>query len=239
MNAIISVKNKAIQEIANNLNVPVYFNNNILPDNIHNLIRFGSTKYSKIKADVIWNPSTAIWRSANKRLCREQLKEAGIPVPLNGTDLFPCIGRPDKHTRGQKFLVCKTADDVRRARRRGCTYFSQFYPKRHEYRVHIGSGKILFLSEKIGGNHPYVWNHGKGYVFKALYRHDWREEVYEPALQAIEALGLDFGAVDVGADPIDSSQPKAVIFEVNSAPSLSPYGIEKYTKYFSKILKMY
>lgn len=239
MDAIISVKNKAIVEIANNLQIPLYFNNSpTLVPGLHNLIRWGSTKFSNSGAEVIWNPGHAIARSSNKRLCREILWNNQIPVPTSGESTFPCIGRPDRHTRGRKFTVCRSSQDVARAKRLGCTYFSVFYPKTREYRVHVGSGRVLYISEKVGGNHPFVWNHAKGYVFEVLRRGDWREDVYIPAIRALEVLKLDFGAVDVMADAI-APWPSSVISEVNTAPSLSPYGIEKYTEYFRNCLLQY
>lgn len=234
MNIILSVKNKAISDIAHESGLALYFNQKPLPRNIDILIRWGSTK--KADARVTWNPTKAIWKSTNKKFCRELLAQEGIPVPRMGEDKFPCIARPTKHARGQKFIVCRSREDVLRARRKGCSYFSEFYPKRHEYRVHIGSGKILFISEKIGGNHPFVWNHGKGYIFKPLRRHEFRPEVYRPAKAALKALGLDFGAVDVMTDAIGDF-PVAVVSEVNTAPAGSPYMIRKYVEYFKEILK--
>jgi glutathione synthase/RimK-type ligase-like ATP-grasp enzyme len=49
---------------------------------------------------------------------------------------------------------------------------------------------------------------------------------------AMEKLGLDFGAFDVLYSPYLDN--RYAIIEVNTAPSLSPLALEKYLEYFKK-----
>ena len=48
-------------------------------------------------------------------------------------------------------------------------------------------------------------------------------------------IGLDFGAVDIMANPTDITLPKRVVCEINTSPALSPLAIKKYVKYFTKV----
>ena len=89
---------------------------------------------------------------------------------------------------------------------------------RDEFRVHVAFGSVIDFAKKkkrnaTEGVNILVRNHG-----------DWvfcREGVVLPdlipslAVGAIQALGLDFGAVDIGYRRTDD---KAYVFEVNTAP---------------------
>jgi hypothetical protein len=48
---------------------------------------------------------------------------------------------------------------------------------------------------------------------------------------------MDFGAVDIMADPLNSSLPKAVVCEVNTSPRLEGYTAERYAEYFDWLVK--
>jgi hypothetical protein len=237
---ILSIPSPTSKELAKNLGIKRYRKHNC-PANTDVLIRWGSL-YSGITANKTYNTIEAINKACNKPLARKILAEAGVPVPqdigeLEGEDRFPCIGRPTKHSKGSGFHYCECENDITNARMEGCTYFSKFYPKKAEYRVHIGSGKILFISRKINGDeNSYVWNHDKGFIFKVISQRFWRESVKTVSLRSLEALELDFGAVDVLVDGDGDNLPIAVVLEVNTAPSLTGYSLEKYTNYFKELL---
>ena len=102
---------------------------------------------------------------------------------------------------------------------------------RDEYRVHIFKGEVLDVQKKkrklgLNGSSSGIRNHSSGWVYA-------RTDVAIPdmlcpiAIQAVELLGLDFGAVDIGHKVNDN---KFFVFEVNTAPGLEGSTLDKYTK---------
>ena len=171
---------------------------------------------------------------------------------------LPVVGRTSYHQKGEGFWFCKTIKDVRGAVAAGATHFLEFIPSTREYRVHTFiSGKHLdtpvdkrtaesYVSTKISEK---VWqgdgapnpeepqkNHEFGWSF--LGPQDRRAEeldvVRHAAKQAIAALGIDFGAVDV-MYRIRTKCP--YVLEVNSTPSLADDAASTCEVYAKRILK--
>ena len=202
------------------------------------LIHWGSTASTDIFDNL--NSPDSIYNTSNKAKAISVLKEAGVPT-LEFTVLTPCIGRTGKHTRGKGFWMCQNQHQMDEAICSGAEYFVKVYPKTREYRVHVAHGMVLFVQEKIGDTvFNLIWNKKNGFNFRVVPRSEWRKEVVEPAIRAVEALSLDFGAVDVMTDPktnyfsffMPKAYPVAVVAEVNTAPALEGYSLEKYKQYF-------
>ena len=102
-----------------------------------------------------------------------------------------------------------------------------------ECRIHIDRyGNMIDWQQKrkrnaSDNNVEEVRNHGNDYVFC---RHVDKPlpVAFDVARQAVNSLGLDFGAVDVAV----ISPSEAVVFEVNSAPGLTGTTIDNYVSYF-------
>jgi hypothetical protein len=234
---ILSLRSTTAQALAESLGAINWTKHQRPPQNLNVLIRWGSRARAPY-TNITFNKPENMVRASNKKLCRELLYNAGIDVPRITETSFPCIGRPDKHRAGKELYICHSPTDVYWAKEKGATYFSEFYPKTREYRIHVGHGRVILYSEKVGGDARRIsWNYKEGEVtFKHLRQREWRPEIYRLAKRAVAELGLDFGAVDILADPIDEDFPIAVVCEVNTCPSLSPYGIKRYTKYFTEVL---
>lgn len=215
-----------------------------LPVNVDDgdvIIRWGSTAPSNTPAVEI-NKRDAIILSSDKPEARRLLREAGLPVPCESETEFPVVARARRHHAGSGLWYCNDSVALDRARREGAVYFSRFYPKTREIRVHVAGGKTLLVSEKEGGDRSLVvWNHStSAFQLRHLHRHVWREDrnlmaAVRSAKSAIAALGLDFGAVDVMLAPSDG-QASHVICEVNTAPALSPLAMQKYVDYLTALL---
>lgn len=235
MNYVLGIKGKTGQLIADELGIPFVRR---LPADAEKTIRWGNT--TAPDAETL-NSVEAISLSADKSSSREVLSENGVRVPeLIDTEdnaVYPVVGRPDFHTRGNAFFYCTNADAVRNAIARGATYFSHYIEKQAEYRVHIAGDKVLLFSVKEGGDTTHhVWNKRAGFKFRHLRRSAWRQDVLlmniqREAKKAIAILGLQFGAVDIGV-----SNELPYVFEVNSAPALSPLAVTKYVEYFKGYL---
>jgi len=226
------------------------------------VINLGTTGEISFNGSVV-NPREMVRAASNKKQARVAFQEAEVPAPqlfLRGTDVtkadLPVIGRTSYHSKGKGFWFCKSLDEVRRAVDRGATHFLEFVPKTREYRVHTFCKKKAFgkesretedyvsvkLVEKVwqgeGKPDPRPQrNHEFGWVF--LGHQDRREEELDvvrfAAKQAIAALGLDFGAVDV-MYKIKDKRP--YVLEVNSTPSLADETADTCEVYAKRILSM-
>ncbi len=179
------------------------------------------------------------------------------PGEVSKNDL-PVIGRTSYHHKGQGFWFCKTLTGVQRASKAGATHFLEFISNTREYRVHTFIKKksqnlspdergadhyvSIKISEKVwqgeerpDKNEPQK-NHEFGWSFRAPKnrREEELDVVRYAAKQAIAALGLDFGAVDV-MYRVRSKQP--YVLEVNSTPSLSDENATTCEVYANRILK--
>lgn len=90
-----------------------------------------------------------------------------------------------------------------------------------EYRCAVCNGEVIdFAQKKRRSNHegridPYIRSHRNGWVFcrEAV---DLPDHAAIAATEAVEALGLDFGAVDLGVH----GDGGVCIYEVNTAPGI-------------------
>ena len=109
--------------------------------------------------------------------------------------------------------------------------YTRYVPKFDEYRIHVWMGDILDVQQKRrrvtdneSGYDNRIRNAASGWVF-------CRGEVAAPdavldaAKKAVEACGLDFGAVDVG---YTKSNSRACVYEVNTAPGLEGTTLDRY-----------
>jgi hypothetical protein len=208
------------------------------------VIRWGSrAPITSNQKTVTYNRNEAVEKTNSKDVCRRILRENNVAIPKTyfpnedmSKAIFPLIGRPSHHGQGRHVFTCLNLEDVKRAQARGCTYFSEIYPKKREIRVHCFMGKVLAVVEKPKpDDDKLVWNRAQNdKPFEVVDRKDWPMEAVKVALQACEVMGLDFSGVDVMLDA-EGDHPKAVICELNSAPTInsSPYVMDKYVKAFS------
>lgn len=138
--------------------------------------------------------------------------------------------------------------------------YTRYYPKTHEFRVHVFNGEVIDLTQKKlkGGSdarntadtlirsHDNGWVHAHGGIDLSLLD---RENMERSCVGLVNGLNLNFGAVDVLAilDPLIADGPPGgpfpyrplrsfAICEVNTGPGLeNTQTIEAYTR---AILKM-
>lgn len=241
MKIILSKKSKTAIAIGEKLGIPVM--QEVPTDQvITKIIRWGTTR--PYEGNQI-NTAEAIANASNKQLCRKILTEAGLPIPDESETDFPLVGRPAKHSGGRHFFYCRTPRGVRIAKRKGAVYFSKYYPKQNEYRVHIGSNKVLFMSVKEGDKTKKIWNaHKNGFKFRHMHRSEWLNNEHlrnmvRASKKALKVLGLRYGAVDIlaDADKVGKHRP-FLICEVNTAPHLSDLALDKYVAYFKDKMKL-
>lgn len=186
----------------------------------------GDINWGRETASTVLNPD--IRNATNKRVMRELFKEHGVPMPplVEPSLAFgpwsedtPIVGRPDKHTKGRGFWLCRNMAEVYKAqagtrKKKAATHFMEYIETDREYRVHIFRGKSIRISEK----EFFIDEDGKrDYITKRPGDIKLRR-VRKAAKQAVEAVGLDFGAVDILARGDDNAE--VFVLEVNAAPGL-------------------
>ena len=103
--------------------------------------------------------------------------------------------------------------------------YTKLFKAKHEYRVHV-VGDSVHISKKRrrdGVPRALVRNHANGYVY-CTENVSAPEPVVRVAIDAIRALGLHFGAVDV----LCTDKGDARVLEVNTAPGLEGRTLEFY-----------
>lgn len=200
----------------------------------------GDINWGRANANTKLNPDTS--KTTNKRVMRELFAANEVPMP----ELVPVqtaleqvhsgyvlVGRPDTHTQGRGFWICTNARDVRRAltgtrKKKAATHFMYYIEAPREYRVHIFRGKSIRISEKVFGTTGET-AHGLYTTGKPTHN---VKHVRAAAKKAVEAVGLDFGAVDVLAD-----DNNCWVLEVNSAPGLGGSMPRVYLNKFKEYLE--
>ncbi len=112
--------------------------------------------------------------------------------------------------------------------------------RNREYRIHVFQGSVIFVQQKrrqagYRDNPDYsniVRNHGNGWIYAHSHVTNINQEVVNTAINAVNALGLDFGAVD-----IVTYQNQCQVLEVNTAPGQS--GDTTRVLYATAILQAY
>jgi len=99
---------------------------------------------------------------------------------------------------------------------------------KYEFRVHVWKGRVIDYQQKkrrdgVEAN-PLIRNHSNGYIFARI-GIELPDVVKSTAVAAVAALGLDFGAVDIGYVERDN---KAYTYEVNTAPGISNSTVAAY-----------
>ena len=108
---------------------------------------------------------------------------------------------------------------------------------KYEFRVHVFKGKAIDVQQKrrrldYNGPDTGIRNHSNGYIY-ARSTVDYPDELLSSSIQAVNLLGLDFGAVDIGYRERDG---KIFVFEVNTAPGLTGTTLDKYVQAFKEYI---
>lgn len=163
-------------------------------------------------------PMSVGWGGCEHRCEHHQALPATPGVPLSGW-----VPRRDNHQGGSDLLNPQ----------RGGDHWVKRLSIALEFRVHSFLGKSLRVGEKVLRD-----GHRGASSWVRSYNGGWRlsyggagwsacsnkQGVRDLAHRAVAALGLDFGAVDVGVQ----DDGTLVVFEVNTAPGLEDGTTEKY-----------
>lgn len=207
---------------------------------ITNLIRWGNAGEFPISVVREINSRKAILNASNKLRALKLMKEAGISVPAFSIDHnelnYPVLGRNFSGFGGKDIVVYEEKGN-HHYYGKSHDFYTTYIPNTREYRIHIVNGRIIRIQGKYL-DHPdqhknkYVKNYDQGFRFRTpdTELHSRRKE---ESIAAVEALGLDFGAVDL----IIGTDKNHYILEVNTAPSCSPLTLSQYAEAIGAILR--
>lgn len=124
-------------------------------------------------------------------------------------------------------------------------YFEKFYNFSREYRLHmsVASGEFMSWRKLRRSDEDQRWYFNNSNCNWVNPEHElfdkpknW-DKVIENCQKALESVGLDLGACDVRIQSNNKKDPKFIICEINSAPSLGDKGLEIYADEIENILK--
>lgn len=127
---------------------------------------------------------------------------------------------------GSGIVMASRSDDLP-----DCRLYTKYVKKKKEFRVHVVGGQVIDVQQKkqrsdfTGDVDFAVRNHQNGWIYA-------RENVEEPAdlrqnaVEAVLAMGLDFGAVDI---IYNAHQNQSYVLEINTAPGLEGTSVQNYT----------
>ena len=191
----------------------------------------------------VFNKPEAVANATNKLQAFDIFRASGVSAPESRTELSGDYGGSKWLARtclsssgGEGIVVVRPDDTVPEAR-----LYVRYVPKSEEYRLHVVNGRTIFAQQKRKKSNTeqtpdqkLIRNYANGWVFCPVEVSSLREEQQAEAVNAVAALGLDFGAVDciVGRD-----NGKFYVLEVNTAPGLeSPGLIAAYTQAFKEMI---
>lgn len=220
------------------------------------IIRWGNIRDGWI-GDTAINTQQAVALAGNKFKSLQVLAKAGVPVPTNYRNPIEMdgiqLGRAFRHSRGTDIVIFDDKDTPG-----GCDYYTEYIEPHKEYRIHVMGGKILFaqkkyfreelfhiLCDEFYGNDKTLPEMQKFVEEKDIIRnneHGWGfhdmndvnavpEVVRNASICAVDALGLDFGAVDViSVKNGEKGSLGAFVLEINTAPGLRDRNLIKYAE---------
>jgi glutathione synthase/RimK-type ligase-like ATP-grasp enzyme len=204
---------------------------------------------SKIDRDILYkrclNIPQYVANAANKLLTFQYFKEHNVPTVEWTTDSAQAevwLHEPSNvvvrhkltgHSgEGIQILEWDKGHEVPQA-----PLYTKYTKKKDEYRIHVFGDEILFQQRKARRKEVpddqvnwQVRNLAGGFIF-ANDGVEAPEAVKQAATKAVAALGLDFGAADIGF-----KDGAAVVYEVNTACGLQGKNLESYVNKFREYL---
>jgi len=221
--------------------------------NSHLIVNWGKTTRGFIREGInILNNPIAVARASDKVVCLKALKDAemGNNIPrfcttfeearvfIEEGEVVYCRTL-SRGSQGRGIVIATTVEELVPAPLYTCKVDVS-----REVRVHVFQGEVLHKAQKrkLGAERREeegilevdedIRSHHNGWIF-SIRDVDIPEEALSAAVGAVNALGLDFGAVDMAL----TSQEGCKIYEVNSAPGLEGTTLERYRDAISNLYR--
>lgn len=193
------------------------------------------------------NPPDAVVKAINKVQSFRAFQRAGVPCAPFTTSRREAEGWLRERNRPLAVL-CRTelegkdAAGLVVARELNqivdAPLYTRYVKKLHEYRVHVMNGECFYVNKKVKkaadavprDANPLIRSGSHGWFFHDVEGIPLSAAVQQACVDAVQALGLDFGGVDVGV----TAEGTPVIYEVNTAPEMGPNSTRHYKEAFKK-----
>lgn len=195
----------------------------------------------------VLNKPEAVANAKDKLVSFKLFRDQGVPCPAFWDNVHDIprdgiiIGRETARGSGGEGIVI-----IRPGNRapEGLPLYTQYIPKEHEYRLHVVKDDVILIQQKRKENdvpqtldQKLIRNRDNGWVFAVnnvtFFTDEHKKAAEQAAINAVKALGLDFGAVDLVMHR-DNGMP--YVLEVNTAPGLeSPTLIQRYATKFQTL----
>jgi hypothetical protein len=210
----------------------------------HRLINWGCSSSHYQFQDGDFNRPEAVANAVNKVRAFTIWHRAGVRCPQFTTD------RAEAQYWLSNWIVVYARDRECGARGEGITVyrdstqqigvhklFTKGEPIRREYRIHVGRGRCIDITQKLRRNghqdaNPLVRTAENGWVFCRNNIRTPQAETVNLCIKAVAELGLDFGGVDC----CETDFGTAVVFEVNTAPAIEGTTVRHYVDFFKEYL---
>lgn len=225
-------------------------------------VQFGKAKKDKRRGRrIIVNPLKGLMNTRNKLRQHQLLSEAGIRKPRffvthqealafmeeTGT---PVVAKRINHSKCRGMYRFNTPDELRNSQdRRVFTpdyYFEEFVRCNREWRIAVSryhENEVIAyrkcLREEVEGEKPWFRNNDNCY-FKLDSDGDkkaWWPEIIAECRRALEVLGMDIAAVDIGENT-KVEGGAFYIYEFNSAPGMEENTRAAYAKAINEIIQI-
>lgn len=199
------------------------------------LINWGNS-HEVVPGTIPLNRPEAVKLATSKMRTYDALKLAGVQTVKYTTDIneargWDCriVGRNlDRGFGGHGITVFRRGEPLTPQR-----FYCKYVRKEREFRFHVFTGRVIFVQEKLKKKgvedaDPYVRSHARGwcFAFKHLDEKPAPDGLAQLAINAVAALGLDFGAVDLSW----SARSGGTVFEVNTAPGIEESSLSSYVE---------
>lgn len=217
----------------------VYPDRNYVPEKGDLVINWGNSTIPTWYTESLLNQPVSISKAVNKVDCLSRLRDHGVSVPafyLERVDAYtymhqvgiPVVARTKVASSSGKGIIMVPNDEpLSYDDFPDAPLYTRYIPPEYECRVHVFNNKVIDYAQKKKRNgveaDPYVRSYKNGWVF-------CREgvvlgqEVLKLAVQALDALGLHFGAVDI----VVGKDGNPYVLEVNTAPGLQGTTLSSY-----------
>lgn len=191
------------------------------------------------------NQPEAVRNAINKIRTFQLLAKAGVPIPSFTTKLAEAralFKTPDSKVLCRRTVSAHSGRGIIIARNAAALVEAPLYvkyvPKEREYRIHVLNGVVIDAEQKLlrtgatpSDDQRLVRSHRHGWIYARNGITPPSHRALEAAITAVRAVGLDFGAVDLGVH----SKFGVKVYEVNSAPGIEGTTVTRYAAELNRL----
>lgn len=193
----------------------------------------------------VLNQPEAVRNTINKIRTFQLLSKAGVPTPAFTTRISEArtfFKTPESKVLCRRTVSAHSGRGITIARNPNALVAAPLYvkyvPKEREYRIHVLDGRAIDYEQKLlrTGETPsdderLVRSHRHGWIYARNGIVPPSHAALDASITAVRALGLDFGAVDLGVH----SKFGVKVYEVNSAPGIEGTTVTRYATEINRL----